>query len=74
VLPFGALGTALVKRCGCGRAYTELEFLALALPRNGREWQVVPPDPEDEVWPEGCRLRFRNCACGSTITLEYPFS
>lgn len=45
----------VAKQCACGASYTLAEFLALPFPASGREF--------------GSGLRFRNCACGSTLAL-----
>lgn len=57
-----ALAEPIVKRCGCGAAYTAPEWRALRLVGN----QQVN---EDEF------IELRNCAsCDSTISIELPWA
>lgn len=59
-------------RCSCKATYSEEAFLALSVP--GTAWQTMPPDLEADYRPEGYRLQYRNCKCGSTIAVERPLS
>lgn len=61
---------AIFTRCACKITYSEEAFLALALPLSGTSWQTMSPDPEASYRPEGYRLQYRNCSCGSTLAVE----
>ena len=54
----------IVKRCGCGRVYTESEWAQLPLYAR----QVIPADDD---YPEEV-LELKNCSCSSTLALPLP--
>lgn len=59
------LYVAPVARCGCGRSYSKREWLALVF----RGLQDAPAG-DDPVAEPGFTLELRDCACGSTISVE----